>query len=396
MELCGHHLILYLYMKRLFFLFLLAAAWNASAQTVAPVLLPQYIQGTITPNTQRVPFVCRLKLSGLQPATSYHYLNQLVTAADPLATSGSGNMFIPSSAGGNVYTSKPDLATAGNYGTLTTDATGSYTGWFFSEPSGNARFTTGNYVYVSITLNDGAGGTTAATYLRTADSVKVINQGAAAPNGGVMLYNTQDVGVPTVQPKNIVLIWDNDSAIGRPVSGTFVEDDSTAASTNFFADYKTLVDGKAGQWGMIIPSALPNGIRRFEQFAFGSAASVGANIDADGVWGTLNTVNPASAVASISIENGLAPMNTKVSIDQATIARSLIAYPNPVADALTLALPDVACVLTVQDVTGRVLLRIAGISGTQTVAVSGLAAGVYHLSCITATGETLRGNIIKQ
>lgn len=60
---------------------------------------------------------------------------------------------------------------------LTTDATGSYTGWFISEPTGNARFTPGNNLFMRIRMNDGATGTTAVHWATTSDSVKVLNYG---------------------------------------------------------------------------------------------------------------------------------------------------------------------------------------------------------------------------
>ncbi|GAB1349442.1 hypothetical protein MASR1M107_16560 [Ignavibacteriales bacterium] len=47
--------------------------------------------------------------------------------------------------------SGPSMSTYGNYGEFVTDATGSYSGWFVNEPTGNAtRFIPGKYVFLRI------------------------------------------------------------------------------------------------------------------------------------------------------------------------------------------------------------------------------------------------------
>src|SRR5687768_8883186 len=53
----------------------------AKAQTITEVYFPQYIQGAGTLNIaddRKVPFVCRMKLSGLNPNTTYRYYNRFV------------------------------------------------------------------------------------------------------------------------------------------------------------------------------------------------------------------------------------------------------------------------------------------------------------------------------
>ena len=61
-------------------------------------------------------------------------------------TSGAGNVFFVNAIVDSPFVRTTSLLTEpGPYGTLTTDASGSYTGWFISEPTGNAtRFTPGN------------------------------------------------------------------------------------------------------------------------------------------------------------------------------------------------------------------------------------------------------------
>ncbi len=67
------------------------------------------------------------------------------------------------------------MENAGHYGEFTANSSGTYTGWFMTEPTANARFTPGNYLKMRIRINDGMNGTIPIHYLTTADSVQVIN-----------------------------------------------------------------------------------------------------------------------------------------------------------------------------------------------------------------------------
>ncbi len=281
---------------------------NGFSQSLTQVILPKYIQGVSGTNNNRVFFVYRVTLSGLTANTTYRYINQIVNYADGPTTSGAGNCIFPRIDSPFVRTTSPSFATYGGYGEFTTNASGSYTGWFINEPTGNARFVAGGYVFMRIRLNDGAGGTTATTYLTTQDSVRVINfYTTSADTSGTGIY-----GQSTAPSKDFVFLYDNVSGTGRPLASAIVENDglNISAVTSFVQFYRDSVDNKIGYWGTIIPNVNANGIRRIERRLFndGSIYSSVA-IDADGIWPSgANTVNPTSGLTAIRIDATDAPI----------------------------------------------------------------------------------------
>lgn len=297
----------------LFFIivFVSLLASESFTQTATSVILPQYIQGLNGTNNNRVPFVFRAKLDGLLPNATYRFINQIVRSTDSPTTNGAGNcFFVPSSIDSPfVRTTSPDL-NAGPYGSFTTDATGSYTGWFITEPTGNARFVPGSYIFMRIRLNDGAGGTTVATRLTLPDSVKVVNLYSSAAPGDTAC--TGIYGQSLATSKDFVFLYDNVSGSGRPIASATVENDGIdlAPVTSFAMFYRDSVENKVGYWGTIIPNVLPNGVRRIERrlFADGSLHPVVAT-DADGIWPSgVNTVNPAGGTTALRINVTDAPV----------------------------------------------------------------------------------------
>jgi hypothetical protein len=283
-----------------------------SGATLTELILPQFIQGKDGTNTNRIPFAFRLTLSNLLSNATYRYFNGVVIPTDAINSNGAGNIIF-SSAGTWVRSTGPGLSSAGNYGEFTTDASGNYTGWFITEPSGNAtRFLPGTNVLMRINLNDGAGGTSVITRLTTTNTVKVINTVASAgANNGTGLR-----GNSGATPKNFVFVYDNEIGTGRPLSGSFVESDGTANTTtnSYSSFYGTNVDGVNGAYGLIIPNANTNGVRRIEQRDFAAGAIAGCvATDADGVWASgANTVNPIGGTMAIAISLTDAPLNTCV------------------------------------------------------------------------------------
>lgn len=273
------------------------------------IILPQYIQGTGTTgaNNNRVPFVFRVKLDNLLPSSTYRYINQVVSSSDGPTTNGAGNIIYVNSDNSFTRTSSPGFTTAGGYGEFTTDASGSYTGWFITEPSGNARFVVGGNIFMRIRLNDGAGGTTAVTYLTTPNPVKVINFSTQnSDTAGTAIY-----GKSFSSPKDFVFLYDNVAGTGRPVTSTLVENDGIDLSTvtSIASFYRNKVDNKNGYWGTIIPNQLANGIRRIERRALSNGNLLFSNTDADGVWpSSANTVNPGGGLTPLYITSGEAPL----------------------------------------------------------------------------------------
>lgn len=224
------------------------------------VIIPRFIQGLNGTNNTRVPFAYRVTFNNLIPNATYKYINQVVTSADLPTAAGAGNVIFVTPTGDFIRTTSTGFVTPGQYGEFTTDASGSFTGWFVTEPTGNARFEPGNHIFMRIRLNDGAGGTTVQHLLTTADSVKVINFGTennAVQGSGVY-------GRHFSNGKNFAFLYDNVAGTGRPLTGTFIENDGTSGGTTYPAFYQNNVEGINGAWGAIIPNQLPNGLRRVE------------------------------------------------------------------------------------------------------------------------------------
>ncbi len=277
--------------------------------SITEIYLPQYMQGNTATNSTRVQYVYRVKIGNLLANTTYRYFNSVVNSGDNSTATGAGVAIYPSTSGSFTATTSPGLSTAGTYSTFITDATGSYTGWFITEPSGNARFTPGATVYMRINLNDGASGTSVTARVTTS-AVTVINfvASAGAANG------TGLRGTSSGTAKNIVLLYDNVSGTGRPISGTYIESDGYANVSNYVGFYAS-VEAVAGAWGTIIPNTLPNGIRRIEQRSLANGSAVNCpSVSLNGTWPSgVNTVNPTGGTTALVIASTDAPLNSAAS-----------------------------------------------------------------------------------
>ncbi|MCE1189386.1 MAG: T9SS type A sorting domain-containing protein [Ignavibacteria bacterium] len=281
-----------------FSVFVLLCTASILAQSLTTPILPQYIEGSTSTNTNRLPFVYRATLTGLLPNATYRYTNQIVISTDAATQAGSGNCLYVSLTGDFTRTTSPSLSTAGGYSTFTTDAAGSFTGWFANEPTGNARFVPGKYVFMRINLNDGGTGTSATTRLTTTDSVRVAKLDTLSSDStGTAVRCNSDFSA-----KDFVFLYDNTSGTGRPVCGTFVESDGTDNSTtnSYAAFYANSVNTVAGAFGTILPNKLANGIRCIERRGLADGAKKFSVTSTNGIWGAnVSTVNPRGGVTEI-------------------------------------------------------------------------------------------------
>jgi len=297
-----------------------ASHTTAVGPAISEIIVPQFMQGLNGTNEQRIPWACRLTLENLSPSSTYRYYGMFVEAADGPTTNGAGICWFPNLTGNFTRSTSLNLSTAGQYAECTTDASGSYTGWFIGEPSGNARFTPGNTLWYRIMLNDGNNGTAVATRLTTASSIKVINFGTQENvNQGTFLY-----GVSMSPAKNFVFVYDNEAGTGRPIAGTVVESDGLDLSdvTQILPAYKNNVDGIAGAWGVIIPNSVGSkgftGIKRVEARVLETGIIYAANTDADGNWNGNNTVNPTGGDTTLIELTGEATLPVVLSSFTAT------------------------------------------------------------------------------
>ncbi|MCS7028731.1 MAG: T9SS type A sorting domain-containing protein [Bacteroidia bacterium] len=277
----------------------------ASAQITFVTKLPKYVQGVNGTNNNRTPFIFWGTVSGLTPGATYRYFNQMDTVGSPITVSGAGNPYLINMTSGTITrTTSPGMATAGNYEEFTASATGTYSGWFMLETTGNPRFTPGKKLIPKLMLNNGAGGTTIATRVAANDTTNVIDYGTGIANGSALKDTT------IASPKTMVYLYDNVAGTGQPIASGIVENDGLDLSSvsSIATWYKNEVDGKPNKYGVIIPNNLPNGIRRveFRDFSTGNITSV--IVDADGNWNSgANTVNMTSGT-TVTYLNSL--MNT--------------------------------------------------------------------------------------
>lgn len=297
-------------LKFIVFISLLVSTAASYAQSLSEVHFPQYIQGAGTFNAgddRKVPFVCRMTVSGLIPNATYRYFNRFVTTPSS-TTLGEGTIILVKDSGNFVRVTSATLALAGRYGEFTTDTTGSYTGWFANEVSSSAVFTPGNQLYFRLVLNNGAGGITVAHRITASNPVQVINFGTGADSTkGTALRSTP---LRHGAPKQFILLYDNLFAQGRPVTGTFIESDGTDNSiANGYAPfYADSVNGVNKAWGTIIPNGLPNGILHIAQRSL-SGSLYRLYLSFNGKWpsvnwGSANTKNAAGGLDNVLVIDG--------------------------------------------------------------------------------------------
>ncbi|MGE5318228.1 MAG: hypothetical protein ACM3ME_09545, partial [Chloroflexota bacterium] len=252
------------------------------------VILPQFIEGSV-PNANRIPFAYRATIINLIPNATYRYYNRVVLSTDGATYTGAGNIILVSSANSTITRlTSPSLGTAGAYGEFTTDANGSYSGWFMTEPTGNAsRFKPGNELFMRILLNDGNNGTVETSFLTTTESVKVITFSTTVSDTS----GTAIRGVSDFTAKNFVFLYDNESGNGRPLYGTQIEASGVdfAAAGNYSAFYLSDVSNKTGAWGGIVPNNNAAGVMRIEERSITTGNVVTQYSSTDGKWGATDT-----------------------------------------------------------------------------------------------------------
>lgn len=263
------------------------------------VTLPLYIQGSV-PNPNRLPFAYRATLTNLLPSATYRYYNKVVISTDNADYNGAGNcIFVDPENGSFTRTTNSSMTTAGQYGQFTTDASGSYSGWFITEPTGNAtRFKPGTQLFARIVLNDGAEGTTEVTRLTTTDSFTVLNFGTGVSD----TTGTAVRGISDFNAKNFVFIYDNTNEIGRPVYGTHVESSGVDFVSGTYAPfYAEQVAGVNGAWGAIIPNTSGNGIKRIVERSLTTGEMIKNYTSESGAWGSTQTMNPNGGLENILV-----------------------------------------------------------------------------------------------
>ncbi len=281
---------------------------NLTQLNFTGLLVPQYTgSGTAT----RLPTLYYARVSNLAPNTTYRYYTLAAATTDfGTATGGAGNTVVFDYTVFPVtytYTSGASLSAAGGYGKFTTDASGSFQGSFGFVNTGNTRFSGGNAVYPSIVLSADPA-TTAQYRFALNQSITALTY-ATTPgaNNGSFIQ-----GSSLATPGNLVALWDNVNATGRPLSVTLAENPTFAGSTVWGTSFVPGYSTAAGSWNTIIPNNNANGVRLIQQFNLATGQVTGCDTDADGTWptGTVVTSNPTGGtLTALQIALADAPLN---------------------------------------------------------------------------------------
>lgn len=269
-------------------------------------IVPQYVAKGGT--SDRLPMAFKAKVTGLNPGGNYTYYTQAASLPNlGTPSSGAGNPLFINHGGTAKYTTQPNLTT--NCGSFTANAQGEYSGWFAFVPTANRRFNPDTTLIPTITLNDGNGGTVVATRYALDLSVRVlVFRGINADSACTAIR-----GSSLATAKNMVALYDNAAASGRPLAITFAEAiGATIASQPSW--YSNNVTGQTGAWGSFIPNTLAGGVQAIVQYD-PTGAVVGNNVSATGTWGSTVTSNASGGnTTPLVLDAAQAPLNTVTAV----------------------------------------------------------------------------------
>ncbi len=263
---------------------------SVQAVLVREEIMPLFIQGDQDAggdNFDRIPFAFRLRIEGLTPESTYRYGNRIVVPDDPLDQNGAGNAILITGENSDWIrnTDSPRFQPddhGSRHLTFTADADGTYAGWFVTEPSGNARFTPGGTVFVRLLLNDGDDGQELHHYLTTELPVTVLPFGSGLEEGSGFMGET-------VSPsRNFVVFYDNEDGEGRPLAAVPVEITGSGTDERYATFYDQIVAVNERHWGIILPNALDQGIRRIEERGLRDGALLNVYRASEAVDGTVS------------------------------------------------------------------------------------------------------------
>ena len=322
-------------MKRLFLSLLALIPVGSWAQTLTQadftgVVVPQYLSngnnsGTAAFPGPRLAVAFRATVSNLTASTLYRYYVQAATQTEfGNSASGAGTVLLATpgtTSATSTYTTANtgSLATAGSYASFTTDASGSYTGWFFFVNSNNAtRFQTpGTMLFPTITLATDATPATVVARRALNQSITLLGflAGAGATNGTLL------TGSSSATPNNVVFTYDNVAGTGRPLSGAVVESIGVATGTTQTGTNPYTYSTTGGSYTTVVPNTLATGVRRVEQRSIVDNSVVGCASSATGAWpSSANTVNPTGGITTPLVLTATdTPLNTSACGTVATV-----------------------------------------------------------------------------
>jgi hypothetical protein len=293
-------------------------SWGRAYVDSAASVVPQYIVSPVVNANTRVPYVAYLVIRGLEPNTPYRYVVRMDDNTTPATSlninAGAGNpIYYNAGSGTFTRTTNPSLNIDGNYGLVTTDASGQAEIVFILEATGNARFDVSKLVYPKVfLLHDAANPTDSAVVYADKTPVKPIAFGSSCPNQDICGSFVYDSITPSLVSSKFVFLYDEyllgpNPSFKRPIAGAIVEPTGIPYPTSYLTTYRNEVADKPGRWGTIIPNTLPNGIRSIVYHERGHTvmsvplADVGI-YDRDGQWPSgYNTANPNNGSTRVGL-----------------------------------------------------------------------------------------------
>jgi hypothetical protein len=297
-------------------LFVISQPLTRTSNLVVNIIPQVASSGTGT----RTVIAFNLTINGLQPNTTYRYFTAMGIASNVGSTAanpGAGNpLFIRNQATSYSYSTSASLTTAGGYDSILTNSIGSYTGWFAVVNTGNTRFNAGNYIYPIVVLDSaGLPGVVSRRWMVDTDSILCLAFGTTTTTG-TGIYGRSLVA----NRGGFVALYDNISGSGKPLTITPVQNFNVSiASTPAF--YTDSVQGITGAWGSIIPNTLTNGVRRIELRNYNNVVA-DFNTSTNGLWGSVNTVNPNGGTTALRIDIANAPLPVSWGSIEATTQRN--------------------------------------------------------------------------
>jgi len=259
-------------------------------------VVPQYIVSALSGGTCNtvtgafaLPAFARVTFTNLTPNTTYRVNTGLAT--DQVLTSTGGGFNIHYNANDNTYfyAAGKSLTTAGEYSQFSTlPGETSKSIWVNLVTSTNVAFREGNTIFWRVALGDNNGNLISRYQL--ANTSTVIRTGTAANQATGIVDNASQLTA-----KNYVLLYDNTSGAGRPISVALVQAQGTTITTQTESWYGSR-QNVAGSWATLIPNSLLTGVRRIEERDARTNAIVYATTSNDGIWNGVQT-NPSDVVA---------------------------------------------------------------------------------------------------
>ncbi|MBJ7325835.1 MAG: PEP-CTERM sorting domain-containing protein [Chthoniobacterales bacterium] len=270
----------------------------AQAQTIlsnsGQILLPQYIVDGAT-SGNRSPLASRLGLTGLSVSTTYRYFvgAQTNAATNPLSGTLPGNMVVISNGDVATYATSKGFSTAGQYGEFTTDASGSFTGWFGLVPTGGGGgtiFASGKTPYLYLQMsNTSLSGTSALLNIRALDAFTSLGNPTNAGTA-TLFYGSARLNGLSVGNEKFFALWDNTAGTGRPLAASWTEFDNLVIGTGV----DSLAGTNTGTFSTYVPTN--SSVKRIEFFD-GDGISLGFSTSDLGFSG--------SATSGTGISSGL-------------------------------------------------------------------------------------------